>query len=146
MAKKSKDAMQRVMQDIKSVNDRYKETINEIDAKGEKVITTIMILIQNRAAFYTPQDTNNLLNSQYRQVVGRDGAVLRGMVGYAGAGYAAALHGDDTYVPTWTPRRPEDRSPEGGAYNPNATPYFLRKGAEESMGDARQVIESEYKI
>jgi hypothetical protein len=141
MAKKSKNSMQRVMQDIKSVQNRYKETVNQIDAKGEKVLTMIMIFIQNRAAFYTPQDRNNLINSQYRQILGREGSVLKGMVGYAGAKYAARLHNNSD----WTPRRPDERRPQGGAYNPNASSLFLTKGAQESMGEARQAIESEYK-
>lgn len=140
---KAKQSWSRLQYQVKDVQQRYRNKIGEIDLKGEKVITMIMIAIQNRASFYTPQDTNLLINSQYRQVAGKTGNILRGIVGYT-AGYAAALHGNDVYKPVWSPRRPDERSPQGGAYNPNATPFFLSKAADESIPDARQILQAEY--
>lgn len=140
---KAKQSWSRLQYQVKDIQQRYRDKIDEIDLKGEKVITMIMIAIQNRAAFYTPQDTNLLINSQYRQVVGRTGNILRGIVGYT-AGYAAALHGNDVYKPVWSPRRPDERSPQGGAYNPNATPFFLSRAGEEAIPDARDIMQSEY--
>lgn len=130
----------RHIQDIRNVQRRYKKAVKRIQQSSEKTITEILIVIQNRAAFYTPQDTNALLNSQYRQVISETATVIVGRVGYT-QNYAAALHERTD----WTPMRPEERNPPGGAYNANAQPKFLELAAEEELPTIRKILEYNYR-
>lgn len=136
----AKNRMQRTMQDVKSVQSKYKKAVSRISAKGEKAITMMLISVQNRAAEYTPQDSNNLINSQYRQVVSETPTRITGRVGYT-AGYAARLH-DNT---DWNLLTPAQRNPQGGAYNPMGRPFFLRDGAQEaSEMDFPKILRATY--
>lgn len=141
MAKRRRKKSKPVTQQVKAVNDRYKKTVANISAKQEAVVTKILIVIQGNAAFFTPQDTNALINSQYRQIIGVSDNVTIGRVGYTQR-YAAALHERDD----WIPRKPSERSPEGGAYNPNASSKFLEKGALDSIDDIKTIIKRDNKI
>lgn len=136
MARKKKKNL--IQNQIKNINNRVRETFAEINAKQEKVVTSILILAQTKATFYTPQDTNNLINSQYRQVR-REGNSTRGRVGYT-QDYALALHGDQTKSPLWKPRPADSPGKKGGGYNPNAKPRYLERGAEEEIDNMRRVI------
>jgi hypothetical protein len=138
-----------VTQQVKSVNDRYKKTTTEIDKKQERVLTSILISIQSNAAFYTPQDTNALINSQYRRIQKSDKGLKVGRVGYTQE-YAAALHGDENYTPLWKPAPPGTKvwgskgepMREKTNWNANATPRFLERGANESKDEIKKIIKS----
>ena len=98
----------------------------------------MLIPLQSKAEFYTPQDTNALINSQYRRVT-REGNNTIGRVGYTQS-YAAALHGiQGMGIPIWSPKPPNTPGKKGGGYNPNAVPYFLQRGARESIDEMLEV-------
>ncbi|MWN05096.1 HK97 gp10 family phage protein [Gilliamella sp. Pas-s95] len=60
---------------------------NIIKTKAIKAMHVSIIVGANQAALYTPIDTSNLVNSQYREVV-VNGTRITGRVGYTAA-YAA---------------------------------------------------------
>jgi hypothetical protein len=55
-----------VTQQVKSVNDRYKGRVKKVVDHQERVVTAMLIPLQSKAEFYTPQDTNALINSHFR--------------------------------------------------------------------------------
>lgn len=132
--------MAKTKQQVTAVSKRFKQTIGETQKKNEKAITSALIVIQGNAGFYTPQDTNALINSQYRQVAMTDAGII-GRVGYTQS-YAAFLHNNTT----WRPLQPSERRPAGGAYNPNATHHFLERGAQESIDEIKLIFRKANKL
>ena len=57
---------------------------------AERTLTEVLIIAQGYATLWTPADTGNLRNSQYR-VIDRYAGGLRGRVGYTAA-YALYVH------------------------------------------------------
>ena len=141
MARKRRKTGKSVTQQIKSVNDRYKKTVGDIDERQERVVTAILIPIQSNAAFYTPQDTNALINSQYRRIVVNQNGLIIGRVGYT-QDYALPLH----ERADWMPRPPNSPGKRGGGYNPNATHHFLERGARDSIDEIKTIIKSMNKL
>lgn len=134
MARRRKGKPSYKVQGVNEVRKRYKNAIGKIERSSESVLNEIGILVQNEAAYLTPQDTNALLNSQYRQFIAQNGReTVR--IGYT-QGYAAAIHNRTD----WQPRRPTERSPQGGAYNPNATDHFLVRGAQAARPDIQRLL------
>lgn len=129
-----------VTQQVKDVQKRYRKKMINIDSSTERLLTIIAIFIQNEAAFLTPQDTNALLNSQYRQLIANQMGARVMRIGYT-QDYAAALHERTD----WRPLRPNERTPPGGAYNPNATSGFLEKGAQAALPEIRRVLAQYYR-
>ena len=141
MAKKKK-AQVSVVQQVKEISRRYKQKTVEITDKQQKVITEIMIAVQGYAAFYTPQDTNALINSQYRQITENDQSRTVGRIGYTQS-YAAFLHGGNGYMPTWKPAPPGTRTSGGRVktnWNPDAVPRFLERGADDARDDIMTIL------
>ncbi|MDU9355854.1 HK97 gp10 family phage protein [Klebsiella sp. 141153] len=63
------------------------------DLRGRKVVSAIqkaMIIGGAQASFYTPIDTNTLINSQFREII-TNGTRVTGRVGYS-ANYAVYVH------------------------------------------------------
>jgi hypothetical protein len=122
--------------------------IKRVEAINEKTLTMIGAIVISNAKPYVPLDTGNLQNSDFRQVLDN---VLR--VGYT-ADYALPLHGTDSYSPIWRPRSVGTKVYDQGkgrgarvktAANMEATPQFLSRGVDDSIGEIQQVIESEYR-
>ena len=134
MAKKS------VIQQIKSVQQRYKQAVEKVNEKQERVLTAIAIVVQGNAQFYTPQDTNALINSQYRQII-KKGSRYTARIGYTQK-YAAALHARTD----WQPKPPNTKGKRGGGYNPNAQPMFLKLGVDDSKDEIKVIIKELNKI
>lgn len=139
MAKKRKS----IQQQVKSVQDRYKQTMVELDQRTESIGTQIAIVVQSRAQYYTPLDTNALINSQYREIK-KDGNKWVVRIGYT-QNYAAPLHSPETKMVGWKPRPPDSPGKRGGGYNPNAREGFLTLGLNESEDNIQQILKAGYK-
>ena len=144
MAKKRKSGKS-VTHQVRDINKRYRETVGQISDNQEKVVTAILILAQTRASYYTPQDTNALINSQYRRIIQNDDGKIVGRVGYT-QNYALALHGDENKTPLWNPRPPNTPGKKGGGYNPNASPRFLERGFNDEESNIKRVIVEQNKL
>lgn len=141
MPSRRRKSSKSVTQQVSDVNKRYRQEVGKITTKQEQVVTAILIVIQSRAQFYTPQDTNALINSQYRQIISKDERMTVGRVGYT-QNYALALH----ERLGWKPRPPGTPGKRGGGYNPNARPKFLQLGYVESKDDIQRIIRELNKI
>ena len=122
----------------------YKKLIGQIrGATTEQAVTKISIVGQANASSLTPADTNNLRNSQFRNVQ----ATATGWsasVGYT-ANYALYVHeAKGTLLGTATPRGKASR---GNVWDPGAEPEFLRKGFErEGRQEIERILTVEYRI
>ena len=128
---------------IKQVRQKISRIIGEISGpKADRAITEALIIGGGMAATFTPVDTSNLINSQYR-FVRRDRDAVRGRMGYT-AIYAAAVH-DASGKLRGEARDPNDGS-RGNFWDPSGEPEFLTKGFEESKSDIDAAIKRNMKI
>ena len=97
--------------------------------KAMRAIHSAILLGGAQAAVYTPIDTSNLINSQYRDVFLR-GTKLTGRVGYS-ADYAVYVH-DPNVKQTFT--------------RPTAKKEFLTKGFEDVSDNILAVIKKELSL
>jgi hypothetical protein len=106
--------------------------------KTTKAIQVMLIDAAGYAATMTPIDTSNLINSQFRRVVPREG----GQYGYLGytAAYAAAVHDKKgTTLGKGVARDRNDPS-RGNFWDPDAEPEFLKKAFEENIDSIRETL------
>lgn len=76
---------------IKQANTQLRKLVRGIAGpRAAATLTEVLIVAQGYATLWTPADTGNLRNSQYRIVEQYTGGI-RGRVGYT-ARYAAAVH------------------------------------------------------
>lgn len=135
-----------------------KKHLNDLvnDVQGRKVVRAIqsaMILVSTRAAYYTPVDTSDLLNSQFREIE-QKGVIITGRVGYS-ANYAVYVHGMTGKL-KGQPRSHFGKTREGqefgggtgtGRYwDPHAEPQFLTKGASEERDAIDAVMRKELSL
>ena len=76
-----------------------------------EALATVAYAVGGRADFYVPIDTSALINSREIHIETFEGG-YRATIGYY-QDYAAALHGTDGKMPTWTP------APSGTPTKPN---------------------------
>jgi hypothetical protein len=130
---------------VKQVRKKMAEVLGEIGSSmPEKAVYEALLIIDGNAALLTPVDTSNLINSRFIEVKKAPDGV-HGRMGYT-AEYAAAVHdAPGTLLGTNTPRDSNDSS-RGNAWDPNAEPEFLRKGAENARADIDRVVKKRMKL
>jgi hypothetical protein len=101
----------------------------EVERKAVRAVTKVTITGAAQASLYTPIDTSNLLNSQFKRIVVVGDKVI-GTVGYT-AGYAAPVHSPNVKQ---TFRRSTARK------------EFLRLGFEENAELLRSIAVQEMKV
>lgn len=107
---------------------------------AKKAANAIGFTIGSRADEYVPVDTKALMNSRYVTVDATPNNA-RVMVGYV-QDYAAALHNSTD----WQPRPPGTPGKKSGGYNPNAQPFWLQKGADETKQQQLNIIEDIFRV
>lgn len=139
MAVNRKAALQRQRREV---NDNFKKIMRQVERPmTERTLTMVVMAIQTRSAYYVPQDTTALINSNFRDII-MTGSGMKGVVGYT-QNYAAALENRTD----WSPRAPADRPSGTGAYNPNAQPGFLTQGADDAVAlDMQSILLRGYKL
>jgi hypothetical protein len=100
----------------------------EVERKATVAVTKMVVTGAAHASLFTPIDTSNLLNSQFKRIFQRGTKVI-GIVGYT-ANYAAPVHAPSVKQ---TFRRA------------TAKKEFLRLGFEESQDQLRSIVQQEMK-
>lgn len=118
---------------VRAIQQNAKRVIKDkIPHNIERALTSVGVVVANKALEYTPLEYGILQNSQYQTLqVAPNGYSVS--VGYT-ANYAGALH-DRT---DWNPRPPDQK--QGPAWNPNAKPKFLYSAAEEVKVTINQIM------
>jgi len=123
-----------------NVKQRIRQFTTERQQLAAKAANIIGFTIGSRADNYVPVDTKALMNSRYVQVDPiPDGARVR--VGYTQA-YAAFLHNSLD----WKPKPPGTPGKPTGGFNPEATPFWLNKGADETKQVQLNIIKDIFKV
>ncbi|MNZ12932.1 hypothetical protein D3C78_298150 [compost metagenome] len=109
---------------IKGTKTQLRKIVRGITGpRATATLTEVLIVAQGYATLWTPADTGNLRNSQYRIVQPYNGGV-RGRIGYT-ARYAAAVHEASGKL------RGQPRGKNRGNYwDPDGRPGFLREAFE----------------
>ncbi len=101
--------------------------------------TKVGFIIGARSDYYVPIDTKALINSRYvRAENTATGARVR--IGYTQE-YAQYLYSNTN----WQPKPPGTPGKPTGGYNPNAEPFWLDRGAEESKAAQQQAVKDTFK-
>lgn len=115
-----------------------------IGPQTSKALMLMMIDGGGYAALKTPIDTSNLINSQFRRVVPREG----GQYGYMGytAAYAAAVH--DKNATTLGKRVLRDKSDpsRGYTWDQDGEPGFLKNGFEDNLASIKNTLDKAMKL
>lgn len=98
----------------------------------ERALTTIGVVVANKALEYTPVEFSLLVNSQY-QILSASPTSYSVRVGYT-QDYAAPLHERTD----WSPRQPDMK--DGPAWNPNAKTKFLTSAADEERPTITRIM------
>lgn len=112
----------------KDVNKNYAAFVGKMTGhKTQAATAKVLVIGMTRAKELAPVEYNDLAGSAYHRVTkGANG--VQGVGGFLagitkdGFNYALKLHN----TRNWSPRRPEDK--EGPAWNPDASPFFLKRG------------------
>lgn len=98
----------------------------------ERALTTVGVVVANKALEYTPVEFSLLVNSQY-QILSVSPNSYSVRVGYT-QDYAAPLHERKD----WSPRPPGVK--DGPAWNPSAKPKFLTSAAKEERPTITRIV------
>ena len=108
--------------------DNLAQVLEQKRREAARALTRCIIVGASHASLYTPIQTSNLLNSQYRRIMA-DGSRLVGLVGYT-ADYAQYVHDPEV-------KQVFRRS--------TAKKEFLRLGFEDARGMIEQIIKDAVK-
>lgn len=134
-----------------NVNRNYKSFVNKMTGiKSEASVVKVLVIGMSKAKELAPVEYGTLSQSAYHRVM-KIGIGVRGIGGFLAGisiykgkefNYAAKLHN----TTNWSPRRPEFK--EGGAWNPDATPFYLERGFTDpdQISLMKRAIKSEMKI
>lgn len=110
----------------------------KIPQRINRALTGVGVVVGNKSLEYTPVEFSMLVNSQYRRLDAYPNRYTVS-VGYT-AEYAAALHNRTD----WSPRAPENK--QGPAWNPNASPKFLLRAADETRAMQTRILLGDLKL
>lgn len=120
---------------MKQAQNNLKKLVRGIAGpRAAATLTEVLIVAQGYATLWTPADTGNLRNSQYRIVEQYTGGI-RGRVGYT-ARYAAAVHEAPGKLRGQPRAARKGRPPRGDYWDPDGRPGFLREAFEQPDIDA----------
>lgn len=122
---------------VKKNVDRFTQERQKL---AQQAATKIGFVIGSRADSYVPIDQKTLINSRYvRAEPTATGARVR--IGYTQS-YAAYLYRNTN----WTPKPPGTPGKPNGGYNPDAEPFWLDKGAEETRAQQQRILKDTFKV
>ena len=125
---------------VKAVQKNMRRIFKDINDKtAPQFVNAVLSIGLTHSKELTPIEFSNLINSTITDVDIMDGRVT-GTLTY-NASYAAALE----FRTDWKPRPPSEKA--GPAWNPDATPHYLKKGFEDPESQAAiKKAESIFKI
>lgn len=132
-----------------NVVNQWPGVVNMINGKGKQFTTAACAAVLSNSRMFAPVAYGRLVNSQ-RSTVGYKFFKIEGIVGYD-TEYAAYLEGTPENPAVWSPKRPKKYGnirrgiPKATAWNPNAEPGFLRKGAEAAMPEI-EVLKQVFRV
>lgn len=122
------------------INNVRKVFKGQIPRRIERSLTSIGIVVGNKALERTPLDTSALINSQDRLLYRTSTSYTMAII-YTQA-YAAALHERED----WKPRPVGSPGKPDGGFNPNATPKFLTSAGDDSMGIIEKIVRGDMRL
>ncbi|OZI57668.1 hypothetical protein CAL20_09850 [Bordetella genomosp. 4] len=129
---------------IERVRRNLKVKVAQIaEGTTEGAVYEILATGAAQAQVMTPQDTGNLVNSQYAPQIDVKQGRVSGQVGYS-AGYAEYVH-DAPGKLKGLPRDPNNPG-RGDFWDPNAEPEFLTKGFEEIKPAIPAILKRRYGV
>lgn len=126
----------------KRITNKLPQFTATMQARAARGMTQALILGASEAAAFTPQQTSNLINSQFKHV-DQSGAKIVGTAGYT-AEYALAVHEASGKL-KGLPRPKKDGKAQGNFWDPRGQPEFLKKGFERAEPNIRAVLKGSIK-
>lgn len=139
MATRSKSQAASIKRQTQQVMRNYNRIAKQtIPAKIERALFAVGVSVANKSLEYTPLEYSMLQNSNYHIVEDKTNG-WRAVVGFTQE-YAAPLHERTD----WNPRPPDQKA--GPAWNPNATPKFLTRAANEQKTEITQILTGDLRL
>lgn len=120
-----------------AVRKKMRRVFKDINQKkAVQFVNAVISIGASQSKQWAPVEFSNLINSQISNVT-QTADLVTGTLSY-NTSYAAALE----FGKKWKPRPPSEKA--GPAWNPNATPGYLRRGFEDP--ESRSLIKQAEKI